>query len=278
LYGGPEHNARAAAALTSLHRLCNETELGPMPLTLIDLHCVLTGLQQGDVTKAARALERWELRHKDLEGEMRWHHERMRALVMINLDQEREGRSALVALHRRSSCCEMRGGIALFCAYDQHMLFSPGKLDPALQRALAPAAFDPPNIWAHKLRALETAGALDDARSALELLPAGRLRALPCDREFLGTMGALARTALRLQAQAYIRVIYERLVPYPEHFAVGLFGLCEGSVSLLLGLLAWAGGDKRRASDHFDTAVLCSDRAGFARSAAEARTARERFA
>jgi hypothetical protein len=88
-------------------------------------------------------------------------------------------------------------------------------------------------------------------------------------------MGALARTAVRLQAQAYARVIYERLLPFPACFAVNLSGFCEGSVSLLLGLLARCLGDTQRAGLHFEVAEMYSEQAGFSRSAAEAQIERE---
>jgi hypothetical protein len=155
--------------------------------------------------------------------------------------------------------------------YDRHLPLSSTQLGVSSHTLLAPDAHDPPHIWALKLRMLEHAGALDEARSALELVPAERLSELPCDREFLGCMGSLARTAVRLQADAYTQIIYECLSPFPEHFAVNLSGYCEGSVSLLLGLLARAAGDTERAAQHFEAAVSYSEQAAFTRSAAEAR-------
>ncbi|HET8937420.1 MAG TPA: hypothetical protein VFN67_28450 [Polyangiales bacterium] len=139
---------------------------------------------------------------------------------------------------------------------------------------LAPDAYDPPSVWALKLRALEADGALDEARSGLGLVPAERLRALPCDRDFLGSLGGLVRVALRLGARDYVEVLYELLSPYPEYFAVNMSGACEGSVSLLLGRMARFIGHTQLAAKHFDDAVLFSESAKMTRCAVEARAER----
>jgi hypothetical protein len=104
------------------------------------------------------------------------------------------------------------------------------------------------------------------------LVPAERLTHLPCDREYLGTLGALARAAVSLNAEDYVRVLYELLSPYPEHFAVSLALLCEGSVSHLLGLLARNSGERERARRHFEVAASASKRAGLPACASEAQT------
>jgi DNA-binding winged helix-turn-helix (wHTH) protein len=278
LYGGPEHKGRAESSLSTLLRLCSEAQLGPLPLSLLDLHCTLTALQHGDVAAATRALDRWELRCHELHGEMLWHLQRLRALIQINLGFVRDGRHALRELHRRTRCCDGSVGAGLFCVYDQHLPLPPFENFSVEQVVVAPDAHDPPSIWALKVRMLELDGSLAEARNALELVPADRLRELPCDRDFLGTMGALARTAVRLQAHPYARIIYERLAPFPECFAVNLSGFCEGSVSLLLGLLARSLGDTERAEEHFELANVLSSRAGFERSASEARSERAQCA
>lgn len=42
---------------------------------------------------------------------------------------------------------------------------------------------------------------------------------LPCDRDYLGTLGHLARATLLLGALDYASVLYRLLTPYPEAFA-----------------------------------------------------------
>jgi len=129
-------------------------------------------------------------------------------------------------------------GAEMFCAYDRSVVLLSDDEQPDWQPALAPSAYDRPNIWALKLRALAARGALDEAHRGLSLVSAARLACLPCDREYLGTLGALVRVALRVGAVDYARVLHALLEPYGEHFAVNPSFFCEGSVSQLLGMLA----------------------------------------
>ena len=269
-YGGPANKDRSDAAVHALSRLCNEQVAGPMAPLLLDLHRALTALQAGELATMERALERSEQRCRDLDAELHWHVERFRALAHINQGHATEGRSELLKLHRRAQP-RTSVGIALFRAYDRSVLLEPGQAHDACQLALAPHAYDAPNVWAMKVRALAAIGSTEEASSALALMPVERLADLPCDREFLGTFGALARAALHLQAEPYARVAYERLAPFPQYFAVNVSFLCEGSVSLLLGLLARSFGELKSARRHFETALTVSQHAGLAPCAAEAR-------
>jgi DNA-binding winged helix-turn-helix (wHTH) protein len=274
LYGGPAHSARAASALGELQRLCDDHGSAPLPGVLLEFHRALTGLQAGALGPTARALDRCESMCRDLDTELLWHVERFRALMRINQGDGAGGRVELQAVQRRANGWIV--GSELFCAYDQIVVLETRDVRSASLRTLMPDPSDPPNIWALKLRALCAAGCQDEAQRALARLPAERLARLPCDREFLGTFGALARAALCLGAEAHCRAIYECLSPYPEHFAANLSFYCEGSVSLLLGLLARSFGDLASARDHFEVAAVLSERAGLAPSAAAARLERNR--
>jgi DNA-binding winged helix-turn-helix (wHTH) protein len=274
LYGGPAHKARAAETMTEMQRMCNKpASSGPLPRILLDLHRAITALQRGDVPTATRALERCESRARDLESELVWHFKRFRVLTILNQGNRVEARAALRKLHCRAQSAGPVGA-ELFCAYDHSLSASADPMPAAWQRALQPDAYDQPNIWALKVRALAANGSLDEARSALTLVPAQRLSHLPCDREYLGTLGALSRAALSLNAEEYTRTLYGLLSPYPDHFAVNLSFYCEGSVSHLLGLLARSFGDRERAARHFEKAVLASERAGLLPSASEAQMER----
>lgn len=99
------------------------------------------------------------------------------------------------------------------------------------------------------------------AAPALSRVPADRLRDLPCDRDYLGTLGALTRATLQLRALDYARVLYELLLPYSDYFALNISFVCEGSVSHLLGLLARSFGDLTRARQHFHAAIHASEKA-----------------
>jgi hypothetical protein len=102
------------------------------------------------------------------------------------------------------------------------------------------------------------------------MVPAEQLARLPCDREYLGTLGALARAALKLQAPDYVLALYKLLLPYPEHFAVNVSFLCEGSVSQLLGMLARSLGDRASARRQLELAVALSEQSGLLKCSAEA--------
>jgi hypothetical protein len=271
LYGGPAHKARAANALRSLQDTCNEhAAILTLPPLLMDIHRAITAFQDGDLGATTRALERSEARCREFDVELLWHIERFRALMRLNMGHVSEGRSALLALHRRALGREPLFGTAVLCAYDQSVVFASS--EPRCERwhrSLAFDRFDPPNIWALKVRALAAGGSTDQARSALASVPVERLANLPCDRDYLGTLGALARAVLALQALDYARAIYDLLVPYPEHFAVNLSFVCEGSTSQLLGMLARAMGDHARARQHFELAITTSEQAGLTAAAAE---------
>lgn len=282
LYGGPVHRPRAAMAIIELERLCNErTPHAPLAAVWLELHRSLTSLQLGDVASALRALDRWEVHLSDLDvdsdGEMQWYLERLRALVQINLGNEAEGSAGLAGLYQSLQARSARPDVAFFFSYDRSVLRHGAELSSAAPPALAPDPSDTPNIWALKVRALQASGCLDEARSALQLVPAERLAQLPCDREYLGTLGALARAALALHTTAYMRSIYECLRPFARWFAVNISGFCEGSISLLLGLLSLRLGEAQRALQHFEAAVQYSERAGYAASLAEARRERSRL-
>jgi hypothetical protein len=222
------------------------------------------------VVTAQHALERCESSCRELDCELLWYVERSRALLRINQGDTADARAALRKLHCRARSDTAIAGAELFSMYDQTLDPGGGDLQADWQSAFAPDAYDPPNIWAMKVRALTAAGSLDEARSALALVPAEQLVRLPCDREYLGTLGALTRVALTLGAEDYARVLYDLLTPYPEYFAVNLSFFCEGSVSQLLGMLARSFGEVERARQHFEAAIAASEKAGLKASAADA--------
>jgi hypothetical protein len=266
------HKPRAVEAARWLHEVSTKQgSIFAMPLVLLDIHRALTALQEGDLATLSRALERSEARCREFDIELLWHIERFRALMRINVGHGAEGRAALLALHQRAENAGPVGATVL-CAYDQCVVLAASdRRGDSWQHALAQDADDPPNIWALKVRALATAGWHDEARSALAAVPAEALARLPCDREYLGTLGALARAALILQAPDYAHAVYAPLAPYPEYFAANLAFLCEGSVPQLLGMLARSRGDRATARQHLTSAIAASEQAGLSACASEAR-------
>jgi hypothetical protein len=105
----------------------------------------------------------------------------------------------------------------------------------------------------------------------LRAVPAAKLAELPCDTDYVGTLGHLARAALMLNALDYVEAVYPLLARYPEHFAGQVSFLCEGSVSQLLGMLAHALGRHVEAVSRFEAGIVANERVGFVPRTAEAR-------
>jgi hypothetical protein len=164
---------------------------------------------------------------------------------------------------------------APFCAFDRCVILSeygrPPLRDERLARVLAYSAEDPPSIWALKARALAACGSTDEAWAALRAVESAALSRLPCDRDYLGTLGHLTRTALSLGALDYAAVLYTLLSPFPEQFAGHVDFYCEGSVEQLLGMLASALGQTSAALTHLEAGLALNERFGLAARSAETR-------
>jgi tetratricopeptide (TPR) repeat protein len=126
-------------------------------------------------------------------------------------------------------------------------------------------------VWSLKLRALATAGLSNEALAALRTVPAADLARLPCDTDYLGTLGHVTRAALRLGAREYYETLYSLLSRYPEHYSGGVSFFCEGAVAQLCGMLAQELGQRAKAITHFELAIRMNDRAGLEPRAAETR-------
>jgi hypothetical protein len=99
---------------------------------------------------------------------------------------------------------------------------------------LAFDAADAPNLWSLKLRALAAAGLHAEARAGLRAVPPEQLALLPCDRDYLGTLGQLVRVALAVDASEYLPALRPLLAPYPDRLAAGVSFVSQGSVRELL--------------------------------------------
>jgi len=128
------------------------------------------------------------------------------------------------------------------CAFDRAVLFEDvGVADqPWLLGALDHDASEPPSILALKARALAAQGHLDEGRALLRRLAPDALVQLPCDSQYLGTLGHLTRAALTLHASEYFEPLCELLGRYPSYFSAQISFLCEGSVQSLMGRLLLA--------------------------------------
>jgi hypothetical protein len=200
----------------------------------------------------------------------------MRALVDVNGSARAEGMAALRTLHAQA----VRESILHtmpFVAFDRAVLFNDfepgGSIDDEVLNALAFDASEPPGIWSMKVRALASAGLYDQARTMLRaVVPADDVAKLPCDSQYLGTLGHLARAALLLGATDYVRALYNLLARYPHYFAGHICFFCEGAVPHLLGLLAQAQNKPDSAREHLQRGLVMSEAAGFNALAEEARS------
>jgi hypothetical protein len=242
--------------LGELRTLCRDNPvILSLPPTMLELHVALTAMQSGDLQGALAALERATGRCRDLDSELLWHFERFMALARWSGGDGARASGLLAALHERARQ-QAISGTEMFCAYDQALLFGvSGAAASGLLAELGPADNDRPNMWAMKLRGLQAAGATALARSALYRVPAARLGVLPCDRDYLGTLGALARVSIALHEPEYSAALYKLLAPYPDCFAVNVSFVCEGPVGQLLGALARSLGWNAKADAHFAAAA-----------------------
>jgi hypothetical protein len=272
--GGPDHQARATEVQEELEKLAqdNPKRIPVLPLDLAFYRAV-TALTRGDQASWRAAIQRAAAHARELHHrEMLWHADRLRALSEVNAGARSDGISTLVSLHAHARR-ETLLNTELFCAFDRSVVcaeFSPeAPPDEQTLNALGYDASDPPGIWAMKVRALASAGLRDQARVTLHAVSPEALLKLPCDSQYLGTLGHLARAAIALGARNYVRVLYTLLARYPEHFAGHLSFLCEGAVPHLLGLLAEAEGQREVVREHLQRGVAMSERAGFLGLAAE---------
>jgi hypothetical protein len=237
LRGGPDRR-ETEAALQEIDLLARDVFAMPIQTAQLEVHRAVTALQDGDLVAMEAALVRGEANCRHLDPSRLWFLERLKAVARINAGDRAQGATSLHALHRRARE-NPTPAKELLCAYDQCVVLDdPSSLPRHVLRdtfALAPG--DPPNIWALKARALAAAGLWHEARATLDFVPPARLAALPHDRDYLGTLGALARTAIALGALDHARALCPLLAPYPDRFAANISFFSEGRVSELMNLL-----------------------------------------
>ena len=84
-----------------------------------------------------------------------------------------------------------------------------------------------------RVRLLAAAGLQADALQLLRQVPPDDLSALPRDRDHVGTLGALARAALELDAQDYLEALSTLLADQVDKLSVHVAFHSEGLVSAL---------------------------------------------
>jgi hypothetical protein len=238
--GGPDHHAETAAVVAELESLCatHPDELSVIPV-LIDLHRALRAAQRGAVEEADAALERSEAHCRTLgHVELLWHTERFQLLARRDDMDQAAFAAALRALHRRAERDAIPSA-PLFVAHDLAVVLAPGEPlhsgDRETLALLSPRVdHEPPGLWALRVRTLAAAGRTDEARALLHVVSADALSYLPCDRDYVGTLGTLLRAASALGESEHERALEALLLPHEGLVAVNAAFFSEGTVASLV--------------------------------------------
>jgi hypothetical protein len=254
-------------------------EMPVMPVSLA-LFRATVALQRGELAAAAPLLLRAESLASHLNHyELLWHVKRCQVVLALDALEPRAGaesRARLVQLHQEAVQTGIRSAEPLI-AFDRAVLLDRSKAelaqDIALARSLEHDPWDPPSLWALKVRALASIGRTNEARASLAAHPPRTLAVLPCDSQYLGTLGHLTRAALLLGASDYYEALYALLSPYPGYFSAQLTFWCEGAVPSLLGQLSMALGHTSEGIALLERGLAAERRAGLIACAAESQQA-----
>ncbi len=206
--------------------------------------------------------------------ELKWHHRRMQLAARMNRGELADAYPELQALHRDA---ERYGFFAheMICGHDLLVwALDSVVIDPVPDAALIPARpdpNDPPNVLALKLRTHLDLGQPEVARAILADFSARGIERLPCDRDYLGTLGHLAAAAAALGERPAAQALHDLLAPYAEYFATDVSLHCRGSIAHFLGVLARALGRLPEAVARFEHAVARNDAFGLRLRAADSR-------
>ena len=266
LCAGERDQTRATEAMQALVALGQQLagRITRVPM-LLDLHRAIRSLQVGDMAGFDAALERCEASSQMLgEHELDWYVARARAMQRFHAGDAEAGLQRLQELHRVGPRAAPPGSL-LLQAYDQCVVSAEvSKLSSReLRAALEPDSADSPNLCALKVRALAHAGMHDEAHAQLRGLAPEQIARLPRDRDYLGTLGALAHAVIELRAEPYFAVLYGALAEYPEHFAADVSFCCE-PVPRLMGLLARIQARDVESASLFARSAAMAERAGLA--------------
>lgn len=276
LLAGPMHPERSVAAERELEQLCQaHPKTLTVPPVLIEISRAFRGLTHGDLDALTAALERAEALSRELgDEELLWYTQRFRIISRLNEGAGKEELKALAALHKRAADAAIVGS-ALLAAFDGTVVAGDrAGMEDRFRGVLDANSDDPPCIWALKVRVLAFVQRRHEAEAALTRLAPRELGRLPGDRDYLGTLAALARAAIDLHARDYAEALEPLLIPHVGQFAANVALWCEGPVTQLLGELLTLRGARAQAVRWFSAAISDSERAGLQRCAAQARLSR----
>jgi hypothetical protein len=232
-------------------------------------------LQRGDRAGIERALDTMERTAKELQhAELIWHSERMRVVDRMNRGELLDAPQALRELRARAKSRQLFAH-ELVCSNDFLVLRrqTMDLTDPAivLSSHAQPAPQDSPGVLAIKLRATVDMGRVDVAQTVFAEFVQRGFERLPCDRDYLGVLGHLARAAILLEERGRAQVLFTLLEPHAALFASDISFHSDGAVAHVVGLLARYLEQRSVAVAQFQAAVTHNDRMGMRARATESR-------
>jgi tetratricopeptide (TPR) repeat protein len=240
-----------------------------------ELTRVLMLLQRGDMLGAQRALDAFgtaarELRHVEL----MWHHERLAVIMRMNSGEFAYVRERLLELHQRANLLELHGRKPMelvdWSQWYRHTT-SRAPTTGVGPEMLRPARTDGPLAYAVKLRLLVQFGWREEAKLELDALSPDTIAKIPSSRDYIALLGHFAYAATATRSAPHASLLYELLSPYPHLCQVALAMHCDGVVSRTLGGLAQILGKRSQAIQHYELALLDSERYGLLPQLAETR-------
>jgi tetratricopeptide (TPR) repeat protein len=108
-------------------------------------------------------------------------------------------------------------------------------------------------------RILVERGELDDAAGQLDALADDDFASLPADGNWIAAVSQLVEVCRRLGDGDRAKRLYRRLAPFAElNAVVALSVICYGSSHRYLGLLAAIAGERERAREHLEHALVAN--------------------
>jgi len=266
--GCPAQRERADALAREIDR---ESQRNPQRVNLwrtlyTRMYRYISASVRGDHVAVQAAVDEMTALHTKLNiAEFYWHHERLLLIQRMSRAQWRGVDGELERLRERARRLGFQAWRAISaCDYAWFLLNTgdPGAFARMMRPDLEPVSHDSPNTRSIKLRSLAEHGFLEDAHAGLSELTAEVLRDLPHDRDLLSVLADLSVVAVAVGSVQHCQVLYERLRPYADYYAMGMSLHFQGSLSHYLGNLARTLGQPQTALAHLTHGIEQNRRAG----------------
>lgn len=262
---GPAHSRRRLGMAEEIVRLA-ERERDPTTALLGRRLRLVALLESGDIAGVDAEIEVFARAAEDLRQPLYlWYvplWRGMRALMQGRLDDAQRHVDDAAAIGARASSVNavvLTDSLRIELALERGQ---PQEAEALLRGDVEEGLPLGPSAQSALASILARQGRRDEAEAIVDRLAMGE--ELPVeDGQWLNGMCRLADAAAELRAADACEVLYERLAPYADRFAVdGIGAACLGSVHRFLGRLAEILGRAEAAAAHFDAAVAAHRRSG----------------